>query len=102
MKVLDGEVDHMNPEYKDNYEQMEKKNEELDSITQKAMHVDEKYREKALKRDKLMPRDRINAIIDSGTPFLELSQLAGYNSLHPELSVPSGNLITGIGMVNGR
>jgi len=81
---------------------MLKQNEELDMITGQAMAVDRDYREKALKRDKMMPRERINAILDHGSPFLELSQLAGYNPLKPESSVPSGNIITGIGMVNGR
>ena len=82
---------------------MLKQNEGLDKITQGvAMHVDREYREKALQRDKLLPRDRINALLDNGTPFLELSQLAGYDSLKLEKSIPSGNIITGIGMVNGR
>ncbi len=43
---------------------MIEKNQELDSITQATMHVDKDYREKAVKRDKLMPRERINAILD--------------------------------------
>lgn len=37
------------------------------------MDVDPKYKELAKKRDKLLPRERINAILDQGTPFLELS-----------------------------
>ena len=102
MRVLDSGVDTQSADYLDNYKQMMLQNEELDRITQNAMHVDKDYREKAIKRDKLMPRERINAILDHGTPFLELGQLAGYNSLKPEQSVPSGNIITGIGMVNGR
>jgi hypothetical protein len=102
MRVLDSGVDTHSADYLDNYKQMMLQNEELDRITQNAMHVDKDYREKAIKRDKLMPRERINAILDHGTPFLELGQLAGYNSLKPEQSVPSGNIITGIGMVNGR
>jgi len=102
MRVLDSGVDTQSADYLDNYKQMMLQNEELDRITQNAMHVDKDYREKAIKRDKLMPRERINAILDHGTPFLELGQLAGYNSLKPDQSVPSGNIITGIGMVNGR
>ena len=102
MRVLDSGVDSQSADYLDNYKQMMLQNEELDRITQNAMHVDKDYREKAIKRDKLMPRERINAILDHGTPFLELGQLAGYNSLKPDQSVPSGNIITGIGMINGR
>lgn len=67
------------------------------------MAIDKAYREKAKKRDKLQTRERINAILDKGTPFLEMSQLAGYNTLAKGTeSVPSGNIITGIGMVNGK
>jgi 3-methylcrotonyl-CoA carboxylase beta subunit len=81
---------------------MMKQNEELERITGTQMHVDNDYLLKAIKRDKLMPRERINAILDNGSPFLELSQLAGYDPLDTKTSVPSGNIITGIGMVNGR
>ena len=102
MKVLDSGIDTESQDYLDNYRMMTEKNLELDQITRAAMHVDKDYQEKAIKRDKLLPRERINAILDHGTPFLELGQLAGYNSLKPSDSVPSGNIITGIGMVNGR
>jgi 3-methylcrotonyl-CoA carboxylase beta subunit len=102
MRVLESGIDTQSADYLDNYRQMTEKNLELDTITQATMHVDKDYREKAIKRDKLLPRERINAILDNGTPFLELGQLAGYNSLKPSDSVPSGNIITGIGMVGGR
>eukprot|EP00978_Attheya_sp_CCMP212_P033709 scaffold137362_cov49-Attheya_sp.AAC.1 len=46
-------------------------------------------------RNKLLPRQRIDALLDPGTPFLELGALAGY----PE--VPSGSIIAGIGIVHG-
>jgi 3-methylcrotonyl-CoA carboxylase beta subunit len=103
MRVLDSGIDTGSQDYKDNYAQMLKQNEQLDAITQQyALDVDKDYREKSLKRDKLLPRERINALLDKGSPFLELSQLAGYNPLKPAESVPSGNIVTGIGMVNGR
>ena len=83
MRVLESGIDTQSEDYIDNYRQMAEKNLELDNITQAMMHVDKDYREKAIKRDKLLPRERINAILDNGTPFLELGQLAGYNSLKP-------------------
>ena len=74
MRVLDGQVDTHSADYKDNYAQMLKQNEELERLTTgTALHVERDYREKALKRDKLLPRERINAILDNGSPFLELS-----------------------------
>ena len=51
-------------------------------------------------RNKLMPRERINTLLDPGTPFLEVGQLAGHGLYEGE--VPSGGIITGIGMVTGR
>ncbi|CDW84536.1 methylcrotonoyl-carboxylase [Stylonychia lemnae] len=101
MKVLGPECDTQSDFYKQNYEAMQKVNDELDTITKQMMHIDDKYKEIAKKRDKKQARERINAIIDHGSPFLELSQLAGYKQLGED-SIPSANVVTGIGMVNGR
>lgn len=49
---------------------------------------------------KLLPRERVTQLLDVGSPFLELSQFAGYE-LYTE-SVPAGGIITGIGYVMGR
>ena len=49
-----------------------------------------------------MPRERINSIIDEGSPFLEIGQLAGYDHLNEGESVPSGNIVAGIGMIGGK
>lgn len=53
-----------------------------------------------LSRDKLLPRHRINALLDPGTPFLELGQLAGDGMY--DGAAPSAGIITGIGTVAGR
>ena len=60
----------------------------------------EKSRERHLARNKLLPRDRINALIDAGSAFLELSQLAAYQVY--EEDIPSAGIITGIGRINGQ
>src|SRR5579862_583976 len=52
------------------------------------------------KRGKLLPRERVEKLIDPGSPFLELSPLAAWG-LH-ENDVPSAGLVTGIGRVSGR
>ena len=56
-------------------------------------------------RAKLLPRDRVQLLLDSGTPFLEFSQLAAYG-MYPEKSgedaAPSAGLITGIGSIAGQ
>ena len=51
-------------------------------------------------RGKLLPRDRVHALLDPGTPFLELSQLAAHGMYGGE--VPGAGLITGVGRVAGR
>lgn len=49
---------------------------------------------------KLLVRERISNLVDPGTPFLELSQLAGYQ-LYGKEEVPAGGIVTGIGKVSG-
>ncbi|KAJ2491205.1 Methylcrotonoyl-CoA carboxylase beta chain, mitochondrial [Coemansia sp. RSA 2050] len=58
-------------------------------------------REKHVSRGKLLPRDRVGRLLDGGSPFLELSQLAGHNLYGERDHVPGGGLITGIGRVSG-
>jgi len=73
----------------------------LDELTRKAqLGGPAKAREKHLARKKMLPRDRVTALIDPGTTFLELSPLAGHE-LYPEAEVPAGGIITGIGVVEG-
>ena len=60
----------------------------------------ERSRERHLGRGKLLPRDRVERLLDPGTPFLELSQMAAYKCYDDD--VPSAGLITGIGRVSGR
>ncbi len=56
-------------------------------------------REKHLARGKLLPRERVRALLDAGSPFLELSQLAAYGMYGGE--VPAAGILTGIGRVAG-
>jgi 3-methylcrotonyl-CoA carboxylase beta subunit len=60
----------------------------------------EKSRERHTSRGKLLPRDRVLALLDEGSPFLELSQLAAYDVYGED--VPAAGIITGIGRVNGQ
>jgi 3-methylcrotonyl-CoA carboxylase beta subunit len=60
----------------------------------------EKYQQRHLSRGKLLPRDRIEALIDPGSPFLELSQLAAHG-VYGE-NVAAAGLVTGIGRVAGQ
>ncbi len=60
----------------------------------------ERARNRHLGRGKLLPRDRIETLIDRGTPFLEFSQLAAWD-MYDDFIAASG-LITGIGRVSGH
>ncbi len=52
------------------------------------------------RRKKLLPRERIDRVLDPGSPFLELSPLAA-NGLYDD-QAPSAGIVTGIGLVHGR
>jgi 3-methylcrotonyl-CoA carboxylase beta subunit len=60
----------------------------------------EKARQRHTGRGKLLPRDRIDHLIDPGSPFLELSPLAALGVYDDES--PAAGIITGIGRVGGR
>jgi 3-methylcrotonyl-CoA carboxylase beta subunit len=57
-------------------------------------------RDKHVGRGKLLPRDRIAQLLDPGTPFLELSQLAAFGMYHDD--APGAGVITGIGRIAGQ
>ncbi|WP_414439200.1 carboxyl transferase domain-containing protein [Burkholderia sp. 22PA0106] len=57
-------------------------------------------RDKHVARGKLLPRERIALLLDPGTPFLELSQLAAYGMYNDD--APGAGIITGIGRIAGR
>ena len=60
----------------------------------------EESRARHTKRGKLLPRERVERLLDPGAPFLEVGALAAYGLYHNE--APAGGVITGIGRVSGR
>ena len=59
-----------------------------------------KAQERHTSRGKLLPRERLNAVLDPGSPFLELSQLAAHDVYDDP--VPGAGIITGIGRIAGQ
>jgi acetyl-CoA carboxylase carboxyltransferase component len=59
----------------------------------------EKYQARHREQGKLFVRDRIDALVDAGSPFLEIAPLAGWE-LYDE-ATPGGGIVTGIGRVSG-
>jgi 3-methylcrotonyl-CoA carboxylase beta subunit len=60
----------------------------------------ESARTKHTDRAKMLVRDRVDRLLDPGSPFLELSPLAAYGMY--EGAVPSAGIVTGVGRVSGR
>jgi 3-methylcrotonyl-CoA carboxylase beta subunit len=65
-----------------------------------ALGGDEGARAKHVARGKLLPRERVRALLDPGSPFLEFSQLAAFGMYNDE--APGAGVITGIGRVSGQ
>ena len=64
------------------------------------LHGPAKAVEKHRDRGKLLARERINLLLDKGTPFLELSPMAAFDQYNNEF--PSAGIVTGIGLIHGR
>lgn len=87
--------------YQENYVQMECAVNKLKSTVQRIVEGGkQKAKERHMKKGKLLPRERINTLLDPTSPFLEFSQLAGYE-LYDKEDVPAGGIITGIGRIEG-
>jgi len=61
---------------------------------------DERSRQRHVGRGKLLVRDRVDRLLDPGSPFLELSPLAA-NGMYDD-AVPAAGIVTGVGRVSGR
>ena len=60
----------------------------------------ERARERHVGRGKLLPRERVDRLLDPGSPFLELSPMAAHGLYDDE--APGAGIITGIGVISGR
>ncbi|WP_443971126.1 carboxyl transferase domain-containing protein [Sphingobium sp. CR28] len=69
-------------------------------VAQAALGGPEGSRERQIARGKLLPRERVERLLDPGSPFLEIGQLAA-NGLYKD-EVPGAGVIAGIGRVSGR
>lgn len=69
-------------------------------LEQIALGGDERSRKRHVERGKLLPRERVRALIDPGAPFLELSPLAAYGMYEGDIHAAS--IITGIGRIEGQ
>ena len=68
-------------------------------VAEAALGGNEKSRERHTSRGKLLPRERVERLLDPGSPFLEIGQLAACDMYEGE--VPGAGMIAGIGRVSG-
>jgi len=100
--VLDGSVSSFAPDFIANAASMSKLTTRLQELTAMVSQGGgARAAELHASRGKLLPRQRIEALLDPGSPFMEFSALAGHE-LYGEEIVASGGIVTGIGMVSGR
>ncbi|MEG2730352.1 carboxyl transferase domain-containing protein [Brevundimonas sp.] len=71
-----------------------------EKVAQAALGGDEKSRQRHVARDKLLPRERVERLLDAGSPFLEIGQLVANGQYDDQ--VPGAGMICGIGRVSGR
>ncbi|RDW66890.1 carboxyl transferase [Coleophoma crateriformis] len=100
ISALPTTIDPSSEEYKENAKQMDEVMSSLEELTRRIQRGGpENARAKHIARNKMLPRDRVTALIDPGTSFLELSTLAGHEVYSEE--VPAGGIITGVGVIEG-
>ena len=106
MSVIDSSVNTRSEAYQANAAAMRKLVSDLrDRVARASLGGGEQARDKHLARGKLLPRDRVDSLLDPGSPFLEFSPLAGcgvYQDPDGTDAAPGAGLITGIGRVSGQ
>ncbi|MEP7135063.1 MAG: carboxyl transferase domain-containing protein [Chloroflexota bacterium] len=101
METLSSNLDSQSPEFKQNAEHHRTLANELKQRLAKVREGGgEKYRKRQEEQGKLFVRERIERLLDPGSPFLELSPLAAYELYDDE--TPSSGIVTGIGRVSNR
>ncbi len=101
MAKIISKINPRSPEFIENAEHMQLQVDDLKvKLEEIKLGGGERSRERHLSRGKLLPRDRVYALLDPGSAFLELSQLAAYEVYDD--NVPAAGIITGIGRVGGQ
>lgn len=101
MSILKSRLDPKSPEFQQNAEHHQKLAGELRTRLERVkLGGGERSVERHHKRGKFLARERIERILDEGSPFLELSALAAQD-LYEAQDVPSAGIVTGVGRVHG-
>jgi 3-methylcrotonyl-CoA carboxylase beta subunit len=101
MPVLSSAINTASQTFRDNAAAMAALVADIEALAAKtALGGDEKSRGRHVARGKMLARERLNGLIDAGSPFLEIGAFAA-NGLYGG-DVPAAGMITGIGRVSGR
>ncbi len=101
MPVIRSQLDARAAEFRANSERMRLLVADLRAkVAQVSFGGDETARKKHVARGKLLPRERVRKLLDPGSPFLEIGQLAALGLYDDE--APGAGIICGIGRVSGR
>lgn len=101
MSILPTQLNSQSDTFKANYAMMDELIQQLQQTIERiAQGGDEKARQRHRNHGKLLPRERLSYLLDPGSPFLELSQLAAYQ-VYDE-PIPAAGIITGIGVISGQ
>ena len=101
MTVLKSKISTRSEEFQANKAAMTELVEELRAkVAEVKAGGGEKAREKHLARGKLLPRERVRTLLDPGSPFLEIGQLAAYGMYDGQ--VPAAGMVAGVGRVSGQ
>src|SRR6202795_795537 len=100
MPIIESKLNPRSDEFRANAAALEALVADLKAkVAQIALGGGQAARDKHMSRGKLLPRDRIAQLLDPGTPFLELSQMAAYGMYNDD--APGAGMIAGIGRVAG-
>ena len=100
MPIITSHIDTRAPEFQDNAAQLRAAVADFETqLTRVALGGGDVARRRHTERGKLLPRDRISALLDPGSPFLELSAMAA-GGMYDD-AAPAAGIITGIGRIHG-
>ena len=102
MPIISSQIDTLSQDFADNRAALLDSIEHFRALEQKVQDKAQEAKAKFVKRGQLLPRERLNALLDAGSPFLELASLAGYK-LHDDKdgTGAGGGIIAGIGYISG-
>jgi 3-methylcrotonyl-CoA carboxylase beta subunit len=101
MPILQSRLDVHSAEFRANADALQAQVGALQATAARAVQGgDQRSRDRHVARGKLLPRDRVDTLLDPGSPFLEIGQLAAHAMYDGD--APSAGMVCGIGRVHGQ